>query len=58
MLPNLAGAIGLGVTLVNALTTVVAIFLVDVSTHNLAFQLGSCGAKLGEASTPTKSNAR
>ena len=49
LLPNLAGAIGLGVTLVNALTTVVAIFLVDVSTRNLALQLGNRGAMTGEA---------
>jgi hypothetical protein len=33
LLPSLAGAIGIGITFINALTTVVAIFLVDVSPH-------------------------
>jgi SP family facilitated glucose transporter-like MFS transporter 3 len=32
LLPSLAGAIGIGITFINALMTVVAIFLVDVST--------------------------
>lgn len=31
LLPSLAGAVGIGITFINALTTVVAIFLVDVS---------------------------
>ena len=37
LLPSLAGAIGIGITFINALMTVVAIFLVDVSdTGNIA----------------------
>lgn len=35
LMPSLAGAIGIGITFINALMTVVTIFLVDVSAKTL-----------------------
>jgi len=38
LLPNAAGLLGIGITLVNAIMTLPAIFLVDVSPVNLRYR--------------------
>lgn len=43
LLPASAGMLGIGITLVNAVMTLPAIFLVDVSHHSLAISAQLCG---------------